>query len=312
MTRDSNRPRPYLALLLKAIAAAGALGWLLGTDRLGFGDLAYADRRVLACGLVPLVFVNLAAQALRWYCLLRSQGIQTHLLRVLSLAWIGNFWATVSPGGLGGEVARGYLIWRREPHRKPAAVVSVVADRGLGLVAFLVLSVAAWGWFLCEERTPASGWVGVASVTLLGLAVLLLGVLWAPDSVFFRRPSLLEAWAAGARRFVSEALSQVGWTVAAGALAFIAAAALVGSFSLAALSLGAPLSLRTGFLVVPHVVIANTVPISPGGVGVGEAAASILFQEMGRSDGAELMLLVRAVIYLLRLPGAFVLLALRE
>lgn len=311
MTRDSNRTRRPL-VLLKAIAAAGALGWLLGTDRLDFGDLAFADRRVLAWGLVPLVFVNLAAQALRWYCLLRSQGMQTPLLRVASLAWIGNFWATVSPGGLGGEVARGYLIWRWEPHRKPAAVVSVVADRGLGLVAFLFLSVAAWGWLPSEGRTPASGWIGVLSLTLLGLTVLLLGALGVSDSVFFRRPSVLQAWAAGSKRFVSEALSRAGWTAAAGALAFVAAAALVGSFSLAALSLGSPLDLRTGFLVVPHVVIANTVPISPGGVGVGEAAASILFQEVGRSDGAELMILVRVVIYLLRLPGALILLTLRE
>lgn len=308
MRQDSKSARRKLILLLKLLAAVAAITWLVVTDRLSFRAVASADLHVLVWALVPLVFINLAAQALRWYCLLRSQGLETRLLNVLGLAWIGNFWATVSPGGLGGEVARGYLIWRGEPRRKSAAVVSVVADRVLGLVGFLVLSAGAWCWLLIGGGwSRATGWVGALSVALLLLAVGLFVALWWSDRLFVRFPVAIQQWAAQARRFVSEAVSCAPWVIAAGSLTLLAAGALVASFSVAALSLGAPLELRTGFLVVPHLVIANSVPISPGGVGVGEAAASLLFQEMGRSGGAELMLLVRAVIYLLRLPGALVL-----
>jgi uncharacterized membrane protein YbhN (UPF0104 family) len=51
--------------------------------------------------------------------------------------------------------------------------------------------------------------------------------------------------------------------------------------------------------------IANCLPISPGGIGVGEAVCDRLFSSLGSSGGAEVILLVRAIGAVVALPAGF-------
>jgi len=93
----------------------------------------------------------------------------------------------------------------------------------------------------------------------------------------------------------------------------IAAAVSIGSgffaivgFYLAGRVLGDPISLHQAFLFTPIIIIANTLPLSPGGLGIGESVSSILYQQAGYCAGAELMLVYRIGITLLRLPGGLI------
>ena len=56
-------------------------------------------------------------------------------------------------------------------------------------------------------------------------------------------------------------------------------------------------------MVCPLVYVAVALPLSPNGVGVGEAAASVLFAQFGVETGATVMLVVRLWLLVLRLPG---------
>jgi uncharacterized membrane protein YbhN (UPF0104 family) len=69
-------------------------------------------------------------------------------------------------------------------------------------------------------------------------------------------------------------------------------------------AIGTPLGWKQVFMVCPLVFVATALPISPGGIGVGEAAASVLFAQFGVETGATIMLIVRLWFLILRLPGA--------
>lgn len=63
----------------------------------------------------------------------------------------------------------------------------------------------------------------------------------------------------------------------------------------AARSLSIPLGILEAGVIVPLAAIANSLPLSPGGLGVGESAASVASVQLGLPDnaGAELILVVR-------------------
>lgn len=71
----------------------------------------------------------------------------------------------------------------------------------------------------------------------------------------------------------------------------------------------APLSMGTiatfwQVLAVPLVIVANTIPFSPGGLGVGETVGAQLFSEFGLASGGMVVLSVRLGMILVSLPGA--------
>jgi uncharacterized membrane protein YbhN (UPF0104 family) len=69
--------------------------------------------------------------------------------------------------------------------------------------------------------------------------------------------------------------------------------------------LGENVPWHTSFLAGPIVTLANCLPITPGGVGLAEAASSESFGGLGSSSGAEMMVLLRICGMLISLPGIF-------
>lgn len=74
------------------------------------------------------------------------------------------------------------------------------------------------------------------------------------------------------------------------------------AFIPAALALGERLPALSICLAGPLIILANSLPISPGGVGVAESTSHALLD--GFAYGAEVMLLLRAAIVVSALPGA--------
>ena len=66
------------------------------------------------------------------------------------------------------------------------------------------------------------------------------------------------------------------------------------------------------FILCPLIFISTAIPVSPGGIGVGEAAASLLFHTFHIENGAMMMLTFRVMNLVLRLPGALFLAMDRE
>jgi uncharacterized protein (TIRG00374 family) len=300
----------YIAKLLVATAF---IWWLVASGRLDFQPLAQgASPHLLALGLL-LLAAAVAFQVVRWQLLLKAQGFEFSLARVARWVWIAEFFYLALPGGAGGEGARLYYVLKNAPGSRIAALSTFAVDRALGLLALLLLGALAFAVWLAEGGGEGPVAVMGAATTALLAGVLLIAVLaaaersrarvvrWLPERL--RRPVDQAALLYLRRRGI---LYHGFW------LSLAAHIMLMAAFMVGARILGTDLSWLAVVLAVPLVVIANFLPVSPGGVGVGEAAASVLFAAFGVANGAAVMLVVRAWWIVIQLAGGAVYLVHRD
>ncbi len=272
-------PSPGLGTLLSRPIAYDALAWA-----------------------AVLMAVTVSLQLVRWFLLVRALDLVFTLRNAFRLGLIGYFYNTVLPGSVGGDLLKGYFIAKDQPARKAAAVATVIADRAMGLFG-LILFVAVSGsvaWAMGDERLrtkPALQDMVVVTAGIAGASAagfLLLGLLPARRADRFAGrlrglgkvgPTLAEVWYA-----VWAYRQRLGTVVLGVAVTAVAHLAMVSSFYFASRAFTAddPAAIPTFqeiMVVAPIGFIVQALPLSPGGVGVGEAAFAKLYELCGR-DGA--------------------------
>ena len=292
--------------IAKALVAAGLLAWLIKSGRLDFGVLFSTPLSPFHGLGILVLFVAMVLQAWRWWWLLTVQRIDLSFPRTLGLVWIGRFLAMVLPGLLGGDLVLGYYVTREAPSAKIAGLSTVLLDRTIGFYTSFLLGLAAVVWMVCsgEGMTGPVLQMGAISVLCVFGATLAFSVLWA-DSM---RDRVLGVVPERFRAPLEAVLT--AYRVRGRSLLFCLALSLVvgvmsmGAYKIAGHAIGTPLGWKQVFMVCPLVFVATALPISPGGIGVGEAAASVLFAQFGVETGATIMLVVRLWFFALRLPGA--------
>jgi hypothetical protein len=292
--------------IAKALVAAGLLAWLIKSGRLDFSSLFSTPLSPFhALGMLVL-FVAMVLQAWRWWWLLRIQQIDLSFRRTLGLVWIGRFLALILPGVVGGDLVLGYYVTREAPSAKTAGLSTVLLDRSIGFYSSFLLGVAAVGWMVWSGGTLTGPLLHMGAVIILcaiGATLIFLTLWLAPIRDWmlgfvparFRAPleETLEAYRAGGRSL----LACLVLSLAIGVLS-------MAVYRVAGDVIGTPLGWKQVLMVCPLVFVATALPISPGGIGVGEAAASVLFAQFGVETGAAIMLIVRLWFLILRLPGA--------
>ena len=125
------------------IAVTIALLWFVFHDRGQRAQmrhaLAVADYRWVLGGIVAYLVVEFAA-AVRWYILLRVQGIHLSWPRLSGLFMIGMFYNQFLPGGTGGDIIKSYLLLKETGGKKAGPLLAVVFDRLIGLVALVTIT----------------------------------------------------------------------------------------------------------------------------------------------------------------------------
>jgi len=101
--------------------------------------IGQAHYQWIAAAILAYVVVEIAA-ALRWHILLKVQGISLSAFRVGGLFLIGMFYNQFLPGGTGGDVVKTYLLWKETPGKKPGALLAVLFERMIGLIALIVIT----------------------------------------------------------------------------------------------------------------------------------------------------------------------------
>src|SRR5690242_6295232 len=138
--------------------------------------LRTADYRWVVVGIFSYLFVEIFA-ALRWQVLLRVQKIHLSFPRLTGLFLIGMFYNQFLPGGTGGDIIKSYLLLKETPDHKAGALLAVVFDRLIGLVALVTITVTLVTLrFDLLWRTPVTVESGFTPHQLLIALGLLLGV----------------------------------------------------------------------------------------------------------------------------------------
>src|SRR5436853_7496837 len=114
-----------------------------------------------AAGILAYFVVEVAA-AFRWQILLRVQGINLNFARLSGLFLIGMFYNQFLPGGTGGDIIKSYLLLKETPDHKAGALLAVVFDRLIGLVALVtitgILTLMRFQWLAQTPETRRYLW----------------------------------------------------------------------------------------------------------------------------------------------------------
>ncbi len=234
---------------------------------------------VMALGLLLLSAV---VAITRWWRLLQIAGCPARWYDALRLTFVGFFMNLVLPGLTGGDLVKAVLVVRENPERRADALVSVIVDRGIGLLVLMAMAVAVVlveGEKFHELRLP---------VLLVFAGVLL--ALWLAlhpwPRAKLRVERLLDRMPQRARlRSIDRALSIYARHPGEMAIAVVLSAINHASIATALWALGHAFGDTLGWPEYLGIAaIANTVssiPVAPGGWGVGEALYGYLFHLLG-------------------------------
>ena len=298
--------------ILKVVVSLGLMAYLLTRV-----DLAQISRDLQSANyyyLLPAVLFFLGAMSsfgLKWYILLRAQGINIPFRAVLGYTFVGYFFNNFLPGNVGGDVMRGYGL-ARYTERTAEAALSVVVDRIVGLMAWMSAAVAAAAvavWMMGRsdlQEIEIAAAIGLV-VTAAGFAVTLSRRLRAPVARLFTW-KLLAPFAPLYDR-LSAGLDAYRHSYTALALAFGASlsALILANFTdyFIVQSLGGGIPLIYIFLFNPIIAFVLMVPISFGGLGFTQAIYPFFYGLVGVPSTLAfgVSLLKQLVIYVTSLPG---------
>lgn len=271
-------------------------------------------REIDLLALLPaLGFLILASLCVvtRWWRLLALNQCATSWYDAFRYTYSGLFFNAVVPGINGGDVARAVAVVRDHPDSRADAFMTVVVDRVLGLVGMVVLGTALV--LATDARLePLKIPVAVFCVALLvGIGLFfntkvrrIIGF----DDLAQKLPQgeRLLRLDAGARRLIEHPREVVL------ALVFSFGNHLFNGLAVftAAKALGAALGFHDWLSTM---AVANTlaaVPLSPGGLGVGEVLFGKLAELLGSTYaiGVATSLVYRLCLYVMSLLGGLVML----
>src|SRR3984893_16831606 len=133
--------KKIILTVIQLVVTVGLLYWVYH-DPKKLGEmrqaLLHARFEWLAAGILSYLVVEVAA-AFRWQILLKVQGINLNFGRLSGLFLIGMFYNQFLPGGTGGDIIKSYLLLK-ETDKKAGALLAVVFDRLIGLVALVTIT----------------------------------------------------------------------------------------------------------------------------------------------------------------------------
>jgi hypothetical protein len=295
----------------RTVLGIGLVGYILfGRDN-GIDTSLFQGAAWLFLVLPLLAMVGASVEALRLGLLCRSQQAQLGFWHGLRIVLVSVFFGFFIPGGTGGDVAKMYYLAADNPGKGLELAIVVLVDRITGLAGLVitVLILALINIPLVSEYPLIRWLLLMLAVVLAGLA----GVALLFSAGAFRKSRLfqyvrgklplqqqVDRIAAGIRAFRNHGM----------ALLFAVVISVLGNVAMILMFLlaGSVFTPDAPWTVVCFLAVlgmfANAIPLTPGGLGVGEAAFETLFGMLGISSGAMLMISWRLAILPLGLIGS--------
>ncbi len=272
--------------VLKVAVALGLLWWLSSKGLFNLSDFKELLKPQFIAIFLVLTALNLTIINYRWLILLQSRKFDTTFLKTAPLQLIGLFFNYLIPGGVGGDLVKGYYIAQDHPTRKVDAATSVIIDRIVGLYAMIILALIALSLNLQLALQNSS-------VRLVGIFVGLIAILM---TMFFalafsrrirnikRLEELICALPGGhilikiydAFHSYKDQPIAIVKTIALSLVSQLLAVAfmMVVGFALAQHHI----PLAAYLFAVPLGFVVSAIPVAPAGIGVGQVAFMVLFK----------------------------------
>jgi hypothetical protein len=275
---------------IRPAVSVGILGWLLLRTDWEQARSSVTDIRPI--WFVAALLLHTIAQvvsSLRWQMLARPLGFDEPLRRYVGFYFLGMYFNLLLPTTVGGDVARAWYL-NGGSGRKTAAFLSVLIERGSGLLVLVALAVIAAG----VSPVPLPSWVRltIAAVSLSAVVGL---IAMAVLARLVRRSSraapssrwLAKFWRLAADFARAESLFRrlPRLIVATTFLSLLVQSASVAIVWFAGLAMGQDISLIYLAVAVPLVTLLTMLPVSLNGMGIREAGMSLFLAPAGVPAG---------------------------
>jgi glycosyltransferase 2 family protein len=275
--------------------------------------LRHAHYSWVLVAILAYVVVEIAA-AFRWHVLLKVQGIHLSFWRLSGLFLIGMFYNQFLPGGTGGDIIKSYYLLKETLDKKAGALLAVVFDRLIGLVALVAITGTLIGLrydFLSQTtETRQLLWI-----LLVVLGASIAGLLATFVITGFKLFHLLPLRFPGREKLIEISaayhLYARHWraTLVAFGASIVAHLATFATFLSVAYSLRANVKIVDFFAVMPIERTISAMPISFAGIGWREKVLQIMLNGVcGVPEATAILIgsLSFLVILICCVPGAIV------
>jgi glycosyltransferase 2 family protein len=239
--------------------------------------------------------------ALRVRYILAHQGIRTGVWQCVLYNCAGILYSAFLPGGISGDAFRAYLFMKAVPRHRLAILGAMVLDRLLGLLSMVTLGLCA-ALYMAIKVPIIRPYLLVFAAIFLALAggLALLNVLGrrhpGHEVSFGDIPGL---WAKLKRAVAGLRIHDYPVRVLVSVLlqSMLIHLTAVAVIYLCSVRSGAGLGFLEVFVATPIGLLVNAIPLSPGGLGIGENAFELLYRAIGGKAGATSFLVARLFLY---------------
>ncbi|HUY25832.1 MAG TPA: lysylphosphatidylglycerol synthase transmembrane domain-containing protein [Candidatus Binataceae bacterium] len=275
----SKRAHPYRAFAMRAGLGGAVIAFLLWHyDARPVLRILPRENPAWFGGAVLLFVAGQVMSAWRWQLLAAVLHLHERFASYLRFYFIGMFTNLFVPGLIGGDAARAIYLGRKSA-KMGEAVASVVADRGIGLLALFWLAAAM---AMIERGALAPG--VIRPVIAVG-AIALAGFLAAP--LVARIVHLMPRPIRRAGGIVMPYLHRPATMLPAAGLSLILQISLAICQWMLARGLGLATPVAIFMLCVPIANVFASLPLTLNGLGIRETAYLMLFGMAGvRHDDA--------------------------
>lgn len=285
----TREPRQRVLFHVKLLVSVGLLAAIVWRADLADVWLALRETNFLlivtAAALNP---VGGTLMALRWRGLLRSQGVDAPLHRLIQSCIIASFFRQFLPSTIGGDAIRAYDSWKMGAS-KTVAVSTLAVDRIFGVVILLLFAIIAivFSPRILPEIPLLATWIALGAGGLLGLLMLI----FFPSTRFFRP---LARVIEHLPRPIGNIINKLAGSLAglqgqprlmlrSLALSFFLQVNVVFFYVLIGTALGLSVPVLAYFIIVPLATIVMMLPVSINAIGLREAVFVVLLGASGVS-----------------------------
>jgi len=273
--------------LLRAALAIAPLVWIYTrTDADALGEILASISPTLLLGIAALVFVNMLLQGVKWWVLIRRFVPELKLTRTVSVHMESAFYAIVLPSGAAQDVVKSVML--SKTHNPSVVWAAAWLARLMGFFSLLLFSFIGI-LYLDSDILPAE--FRVSMVTAVAVIVLLCAASFSktvtrplrgvavriiPPGIMAKIEKLRDG--IYAFKYARKTLAQT--FAISTAIHFL----IIFGASLTVYAVSGKFYLIECLAFVPLVeIMAISLPLTPGGVGIREALMALLFTTLGLS-----------------------------
>mgnify|MGYP006188632345 CR=1 FL=1 len=284
---------------LKILIAAALIYWLVSSGKLDFKLLAKLQNHPLSvCIAIILSISNFVLVSYRWETILRARSqIKIPILGLLKITWIGQFFSSVLPGSVSGDLVKMLYVQKYDENfSKKFVIASILIDRVMGLSGLILLVGISSMVFGKKIIGSAPAMIPLLNINflLMLLVILFFGIF------FFSHQLVRKLLVTFQSKFLSTLFEKIivlwddlvlikSQMLKAMALSIVVQFVAVLIFwSLISPFVEGQMNFVEALAFIPLGLMTLALPVAPSGLGVGHAIFQKLFELSGIINGASL------------------------